>query len=76
MYNILYKLAKMIVEKALFLLLFIMATVHAGDDQLLKIGEKHTCIKQVVTVFVSNKNCNVLDDASKSMVRFMLFSSL
>lgn len=66
----------MIVEKTLILLLLLVAAVHAGDDQLLKIGEKHTCIKQVVTVFVSNKNCNALDDASKSMVKLVLFSSL
>lgn len=64
----------MIVEKVVMLILLLVAGVHAGDDQLLKIGEKHTCIKQVVTVFVSNKNCNALDDASKSMVRFVLFS--
>lgn len=62
------------VEKVVMLLLLLVTIVHAGDDQLLKIGEKHTCIKQVVTVFVSNKNCNALDDASKSMVRLVLFS--
>lgn len=66
----------MIVEKVVFILLLLVSTIHAGDDQLLKIGEKHTCIKQVVTVFVSNKNCNALDDASKSMVRLSLFSLL
>lgn len=66
----------MIVEKTIFILLLLMAVVHAGDDQLLKIGEKHTCIKQVVTVFVSNKNCNALDDASKSTVKDLLLSLL
>lgn len=64
----------MIVEKTIFILLLLVTAVHAGDDQLLKIGEKHTCIKQVVTIFVSNKNCNALDDASKSMVKNLLLS--
>jgi hypothetical protein len=56
----------MIVEKITLLLPFILVLVIAGDDQLLRIGDKHSCIKQVITIFVSNKNCNGLDDSAKS----------
>jgi hypothetical protein len=66
----------MIVEKTVLLLSLLIVASVAGDDQLLKIGEKQTCIKQVITVFVSNRNCNALDDMAKSIVSFVLFSLL
>jgi hypothetical protein len=56
------------VEKTLLLLLALLVLLRAADDQLIKIGEKNTCIKQVITVFVANKNCNMLDDTAKSNV--------
>lgn len=55
----------MIVEKLLLVILLLSVLASAGDDQLLRMGEKHSCIKQVINVFVANKNCNTLDDAAK-----------
>lgn len=68
------KLSKMIVEKIILLLLASLPLLIAGHDQLLKIGEKHSCIKQVIAVFVANRNCNMLDDTAKSNVPFRLYS--
>jgi hypothetical protein len=67
-----YKLAKMIVEKTILVFVALVALARAGDDQLLRMGERHSCIKQVITVFVANKNCNTLDDAAKSHVHLSL----
>jgi hypothetical protein len=52
----------------------LLTLLQAGNDQLLNIGDKHSCIKQVITVFVNNKNCNSLDDTAKSIVSNPLFS--
>jgi len=59
----------MIVVKPLMILFTFLVLVTSGDDQLLKMSEKHSCIKQVITIFVANKNCDMLDDAAKSNVK-------
>ena len=59
----------MIVVKSLIIMLTLLPLATSGDDQLLKMSEKHSCIKQVITVFVANKNCDMLDDAAKSNVK-------
>ena len=62
------------VGNLIIIFLTLLTLLTAGDDQLLKISEKHSCIKQVITVFVANKNCNSLDDLAKSIVLIYLYS--
>jgi hypothetical protein len=53
--------------------LFLLACLGLGaDDSLLKMSEKSTCIRDVVTIFVGNRNCSILDDGSKSKVILFL----
>jgi len=64
----------MIVVKFLIVFLSFAVVANAGDDQLLKMGEKHSCIKQVISLFVANKDCNTLDDTAKFNVLLKLLS--
>jgi hypothetical protein len=54
--------------KILTCLLLLACLGLAADDSLLKMSEKSTCIRDVVSIFVGNRNCSMLDDGSKSKV--------
>lgn len=54
--------------KVMLLAVFLRLAV-AADDSLLRISEKSSCIREVVTVFVGHRNCSLLDDKAKSKVK-------
>lgn len=57
-------------------LLLLVCLGLAADDSLLKISEKSTCIRDVVSIFVGRRNCSMLDDGSKSKVILWRYSWL
>ena len=65
-----YKLAKMIVEPRFLLICLFIIIALQSDDSLLKMGQKQTCIKQVIAVFAEERNCASLDDGIKTHVYF------
>lgn len=59
----------MIVVMKVMLLAVVLRLAVAADDSLLRISEKSSCIREVVTVFVGHRNCSLLDDKAKSKVK-------